>query len=186
MNLLKYSAFAALLILVVGCSGGERVSLTQPSSLSADRNPAFILSDEGSIYAGETTPFVSEQRLDAMTGELEVRIWAREVEDLKVAALSLTYPVDSYRFIKAEYAGGLGEQDAISAVIPHVQQVFLGAAITHFDQVTGVDGDCELFQLVFRPGAEAPSRAVSTPPERDTNAVLGTSATEAMATIVGK
>ncbi len=171
MNMLKYSAFAALLILVVGCSGGERLSLTQPSSLSADSDPAFILSDEGSVYAGETTPFVSEQRMDAMTGELEVRVWAREAKDLKAAALSLTYPADSYRLVEAEYAGGLGEQDAISAVIPRAPQVFLGAAITHFDKRPGVDGDCELFRLVFRPGSESPSRVVSRPPERATNEV---------------
>jgi len=179
MNVLKYSAFAALLILVVGCSGGERVSLTQPSSPSADRDPAFILSDEGSVYAGETTPFVSEQRLDAMTGELEVRVWAREVENLKAAALSLTYPADSYRLIEAEYAGGLGEQDAISAVIPHAPQVFLGAAIIHLDERPGVNGDCELFRLAFRPGSESPSRAVTKAPERDTNAVRLTGSMDA-------
>jgi len=179
MNVLKYSAFAALLILVVGCSGGERLSLTQPSSLPADRDPAFVLSDDGSVYASDTTPFVIEQHLDAMTGELEVSVWAREVEALKVAALTLTYPSESYRLLEAKYAGGLGEQDAISAVIPHAPQVSLGAAITHFDERSGVTGDFELFQLVFRPGAETQSRAVCAAPDRDTNAVLLTGSMDA-------
>ena len=168
MNMLKYSAFAALLVLVVGCSGGERLSLTQSSSLSSDRVPAFILSDEGSVYTGETTPFVIEQRLDAMTGELEVRVWARDARDLKAAALSLTYPADSYRLVEAEYADGLGGQDAISAVIPRAPQVFLGAAIIHFGERPGVSGDCDLFRLVFRPGAETLSRVVCDAP-RDPN-----------------
>jgi hypothetical protein len=46
--------------------------------------------------------------------------------------------------------------------------VFLGAAITHFDERPGVDGDCELFRLVFRPGPETLSRTVCDAP-RDPN-----------------
>jgi hypothetical protein len=168
MKRLSYLAIIVAALLLAGCSAGGR-QLAQPN-LSSGGSATFVLSDEGSIYQGASSPFAVDQSFDALSGRLSVTVSAHDARGLKAATLILSYPADSYHLVKADYAGGLGDE-VVTAIIPRCPEVNMGAAITNLDEREGVNGDCILFTAEFALGAETTSRAVAAAPSGVTNQV---------------
>jgi hypothetical protein len=170
MKRLSFLAILMVITALAGCTAGGGTP-TQPSLTDNTRSAAFVISDDGSLFSGTDTAFTTRQSFDAMTGKLHVTVLATNAEGLKSATLVLGYPSESLRLVTAEYAGGLGE-DVVTAIIPRCPEVNLGAAIIHLNEREGVNGDRELFNLVFEPGRETQPKAVDTPPNRPENAVV--------------
>ncbi len=173
MKRLSFLAILMVITALAGCTAGGSAP-TQPSLSDNSRSAAFVISDDGSLFSGNTA-FTTTQRFDAMTGKLHVTVLATNAEDLKSATLVLGYPSESLRLVTAEYAGGLGE-DVVTAIIARCPEVNLGAAIINLTEREGVSGDRELFNLIFEPGRETKPKAVATPPNRPENAVVITGA----------
>ncbi len=169
MKRLGYLALILVALALAGCTAGSQ-SPTQPSLADNGRASAFVLSDAGSLYEGTGTAFTAEQRFDAMTGQTLVSVRATGANGLKSAALTLGYPAESLSLVKADYAGGLGE-DVVSAIIARSPEVHLGAAIINLGKRKGMSGECELFTLVFEPGVDTPFKVSAKAPGTSANAV---------------
>lgn len=169
MKRLSFLATLMVITALAGCTAGGSAP-TQPSLSDNSRSAAFVISDDGSLFSGNTA-FTTAQSFDAMTGKLHVTVLATDAEDLKSATLVLGYPSESLRLITADYAGGLGE-DVVTAIIARCPEVNLGAAIINLTEREGVSGDRELFKLVFEQGRETRPKAVNKPPSRPENAVV--------------
>lgn len=171
MKRLTSVAFILMAILLAGCTGGGTVTST-PDTASSAKSLSFVLSDVGSVFAGGVTPFVVEHAFNPATGGYSVSVMARGAQDLKACAVELRYPTAELHVQSAEYAGGLGEDEALSLIIQGGGAVHMGAAIINGDVREGVYGDAELFKVEFAPGPAAVSKSVCKAPAGSENAVI--------------
>lgn len=151
-------AFFILAVSIVGsCSSGERV-LSPKFSSSTDSFSVTIRS-EHSEMGFPAVPFSYTKRVDPISGEVSVFIYADDVVNLKGTALKVDYPSDSYRFVRSRYLGGLGrEEEVVYLALEYEGAVYVGAVMIHYREKEGVNGDVMLFELTFAPG---PARVAS-------------------------
>jgi hypothetical protein len=178
MKRLTSVAFILIALLIAGCTGSGTVTSTPDTAPSA-KSPSFVLSDVGSVFVGGVTPFVVEHSFNPATGGYSVSVMARGAQDLKACAVELLYPTAELHVQFAEYAGGLGEDDALSLVLVRGGAVHMGAAIINGDVREGVYGDAELFKVEFAPGPAAVSKSVCKAPQGSENAVILTGSIDA-------
>ncbi len=158
-------------LFLAGCAGGGTVTTT-PGETPSAKSPSFVLSDVGSVFAGEVTPFVVEHSFNPASGGYSVSVVARDARELKACAVELRYPTADLHVQTAEYTGGLGEDDVLSLIIQSGGAVHLGAALIHGDEREGASGDIRLFKVEFAPGPAAVAKSVCKALSGSENAVI--------------